>query len=132
MKDCATARKLGLLAALLTAVLATSSCTPPSATAPPPIQPSEVGRYQVVVTTESDRGPVLLLVDTKEGQTWVYHGAQGPAFNGFWSNIPKLQVADAYWEGALRSVVTPPPPPDTKAPPVQPTTQPSTPSLPKH
>ena len=130
MKRGATARKLGALAALITGLLATSSCTPPAATPPAPIQPSEVGRYQVVVTTEGDRGTVLLLVDTKEGQTWIYRGPQGAAFNGFWSNIPKLQVADAYWEGAVRSVLTPPSP-DANAPPVQPRTQPSTQSSPK-
>ena len=126
----ALARKPSMLAALLTTALAVSSCSQPPAP-PAATQPSEVGRYQVVVTTESDRGPILLLVDTKEGQTWLYHIAQGPAFNGFWSNIPKIQVADAYWESALRSALTPPPSPDANAPTVQPPSQSGTPPLPK-
>jgi len=126
MNHSATARKLAVLAALMTIVLAMSSCAPSASTPATTTQPSEVGRYQVVVMTDGDRGPMLLLVDTKEGQTWLYHGAQGPAFNGFWSNIPKVQVADAYWESALRSALMPAPgsPPAAPAPPLQLPTQP--------
>jgi hypothetical protein len=127
----AIVRKLSMGAALLTTALAVSSCSQPPAP-PAATQPSEVGRYQVVVTTEGDPGSTLLLVDTKEGQTWLYHSAQGPAFNGFWSNIPKIQVADAYWESALRSALTPPPPPpDANATAVQPPSPSGTPPLPK-
>lgn len=69
---------------------------------------AEQGRYQIVSAAEPSRGTVLFLIDTKEGTTWIYRGPQGNAFNGFWSNIPKLQVSDEYWREAMRALVAAP------------------------
>ena len=77
----------------------------------------------------------MFLVDTKDGSTWIYRGPQGGAFNGFWSNIPKLQVSDDYWREALSKLIAPGPapvptdlPPATNAPPPSP--KPTTPPAP--
>jgi hypothetical protein len=59
------------------------------------------GRFQIVVANESDRGAVLFLLDTRSGETSIYRGPQGPAINGYWSNIPRLTYSDDYWQRAF-------------------------------
>jgi hypothetical protein len=59
------------------------------------------GRFQIVVASESDRGAVLFLLDTRSGETSIYRAPQGPAINGYWSNIPRLTYSDDYWQRAF-------------------------------
>jgi hypothetical protein len=59
------------------------------------------GRFQIVVANESDRGAVLFLLDTRSGETSIYRAPQGPAINGYWSNIPRLTYSDDYWQRAF-------------------------------
>jgi len=59
------------------------------------------GRFQVVVANESNNGTVLFLLDTRTGETSIYRPPQGPAINGFWSNIPRLTYSDDYWQRAF-------------------------------
>lgn len=117
-----TSGKLGVLGSV--ALLAISCNNPTQSPPPAPVAPpSEVGRYQIVVSTEGDRGSILFLVDTKEGATWIYRAPQGPAINGFWSDIPRLTYAPDYWQRAFSQqqpapgqqpqVQTPPPSPGT-------------------
>ena len=124
MKNGLTAVKLALLAFLVIGMLDTISCsqsipaTP--ATAAPTVAPTEVGRYQVIVTQEGERGSVLFLVDTKEGSTWIYRPPQGPLFNGFWSDIPRVTNPAETWQQAFQQMMTRPaaaaPPAGTAAP----------------
>src|ERR1041385_11582 len=58
--------RLGFAAVLVTVAMLTGSCQQAATQPPQPSQippPPEVGRYQVVVTSEGDRGSVLFLVD---------------------------------------------------------------------
>jgi hypothetical protein len=59
------------------------------------------GRFQIVVASESDHGAVLFLLDTRSGETSIYRPPQGPAINGYWSNIPRLTYSDDYWQRAF-------------------------------
>jgi hypothetical protein len=104
----------GLLGLALSSGLLSASCTPQAA--PPPAAPaaaSDVRRFQVVVASEGDRGSVLFLVDTKEGSTWLYRPPQGPAVNGFWSDIPRITYPPDFWQRAFSQLTqqpgTPPP-----------------------
>ena len=99
MKSLSPLSRLGLLTTGLAGALLTNSCTPPapSQQTAPATQPTEIGRYQVSVVNEGDRGTFVLLVDTKEGATWIYRPPQAPAINGFWSDIPRLTYAPDYW-----------------------------------
>lgn len=108
MKNCFPGFRLGAVASLMTAAILTNSCQQPAQQAQPAPQippPPEVGRYQVVVTSEGDRGSVLFLVDTKEGSTWIYRPPQGNVLpNGFWSDIPRVTYPPAFWENAFRQL----------------------------
>jgi hypothetical protein len=108
MKNGSFAFKLTALAALVIGVLVTISCSQ-SAPVAPPAQPAgpaaEVGRYQVIVTSEGERGSVLFLVDTKEGSTWIYRPPQGPLFNGFWSDIPRVTNPAETWQQAFQQMM---------------------------
>ena len=115
--------RLGAVAALVGVVMLTSSCQQaPSQQVQPTPQippPPEVGRYQVVVTSEGDRGSVLFLVDTKEGSTWIYRPPQGNVLpNGFWSDIPRVTYPPPFWENAFRQLGQQTPPP-TGTPPAK-------------
>jgi len=77
--------------------------TPPAAQAP--AAHSEIGRYQVVVSNEGDRGAVLFLLDTRDGGTWIYRPPQPPAFNGFWSDIPRLTYPPETWQQVFQAMV---------------------------
>ena len=102
MKNSLSAFRLGTLVTLAMGVALAVSCSQPApVAAPPPSPPTEVGRFQVVVTTEGERGSVLFLVDTKEGATWLYRLPQGPAMNGFWSDIPRVTYGGDFWQRAF-------------------------------
>jgi hypothetical protein len=101
MKLVSVGSKCAALMAGVCASLSLTSCNPPQAAAPaaPPVAPApEHGRYQIVVASEGDRNAVLFLVDTKDGNTWIYRPPNGPAINGFWSDIPRLTYAPDYWQ----------------------------------
>jgi hypothetical protein len=101
MKNGSSAFKRGAVALGL---IGTISCSQPA----PVVAPSpEVGRYQVVVTSEGERGSVLFLVDTKEGSTWIYRPPQGPLFNGFWSDIPRVTNPAETWQQAFQQLMAP-------------------------
>jgi hypothetical protein len=59
------------------------------------------GRFQIVVADQSDRGTTLFLVDTRNGESWIYRTPQGPVINGFWSSIPRVTYPDDYWQRAF-------------------------------
>jgi len=97
--------RLGAAAGLL--VVLACSCQQPQQSITPPQTPAppEVGRFQVVVASEGDRGTVLFLVDTKEGSTWIYQRPQGNVLpNGFWSDIPRVTYPPMFWENAFRQI----------------------------
>lgn len=91
-----------------TGLLASVSCqqaaAPPQA-APAPAPAPEVGRYQIVTSNEGDRGAVLFLLDTKDGGTWIYRPPTPPAFNGFWSDIPRLTYPPETWQQVFQAMV---------------------------
>jgi hypothetical protein len=103
MKMFSSVSRLGLLTTSLASVLLASSCTNPTQSQPAgaAAAPSEIGRYQVSVVNEGDRGTFVILVDTKEGATWIYRPPQAPAINGFWSDIPRLTYAPDYWRNVF-------------------------------
>ena len=91
---------MGLAAGLLSTSCMQQPPAPPAASTTPAAT-SDVHRYQVVVASEGDRGSVLFLVDTKEGATWLYRPPQGPAVNGFWSDIPRITYPPDFWQRAF-------------------------------
>lgn len=106
MKNLPSRQTMTTLAGACAGVLLTASCSQqPPAAAPAAAAPAnEVGRYQVVVTPDGDRGSILFLVDSVGGQSWIYRPPQGTAVNGFWSDIPRLTYSPEHW----RSVFSPP------------------------
>jgi hypothetical protein len=64
-------------------------------------QTSGSGRFQIVVANQSDRGAALFLIDTHNGESWIYRTPQGPVINGFWSSIPRVTYPDDYWQRAF-------------------------------
>jgi hypothetical protein len=116
MKISLSAFRLGILATLATGVALAVSC---SQSAPPPTPPSppppEIGRFQVVVTTESEHGSILFLVDTKEGNTWIYRPPQNLLGNGFWSDIPRVTYGADYWQRVFAQMAQQVPPPSSAA-----------------
>ena len=74
------------------------------------------GRFQIVVANESNNGTVLFLLDTRSGETSIYRPPQGPAINGFWSNIPRLTYSDEYWQRAFTQGQQQQPPPAATQP----------------
>lgn len=91
------------------AMLAGVSCQPSTqqtSTGPTPQAPHpEIGRYQIVVSNEGERGAVLFLLDTRDGGTWIYRPPTPPAFNGFWSDIPRLTYPPETWQQVFQMMV---------------------------
>lgn len=122
MKNTLFWKSLGLAVVVAGSALVVS-CAPPQQPATPnaPAAVNETGRYQIVVSSEGERGAVLFLVDTKEGATWIYRPPQGPAINGFWSDIPRVTYPPDFWQRAFsmmaqRSATNAPPPGTGTAP----------------
>ncbi|MGD0649931.1 MAG: hypothetical protein ABSA97_02110 [Verrucomicrobiia bacterium] len=114
MKNSLSAFRLGILVTLATGMALAVSCSQPAPVATPPLPPApEVGRFQIVVTAEGERGSVLFLVDTKEGATWIYRPPQGPAVNGFWSDIPRVTYGGDFWQRAFSQIAQQPAPPSS-------------------
>lgn len=78
---------------------------PPAPPAPPAPVVNENGRFQLIVSNEGDRGAVLFLLDTREGGTWIYRPPQPPAFNGFWSDIPRLTYPPETWQQVFSMMI---------------------------
>lgn len=126
MKILTSGLRLGAWSLGLAALVMSSACNNPMQPAQPAAaaQPNDVGRYQITVVSEGDRATFVLLVDSKEGATWVYRPPQGTAINGFWSDIPRLTYAPDYWRtvftqqpGQPQPSGTTPSPGTTPAPP---------------
>jgi hypothetical protein len=80
-------------------------CQQPPAPAPPPVIQQENGRFQLVVSGGGEGGAVLFLLDTREGGTWIYRPPQPPAFNGFWSDIPRLTYPPETWQQVFSMMI---------------------------
>ncbi|MCG3147384.1 MAG: hypothetical protein PCFJNLEI_00823 [Verrucomicrobiae bacterium] len=96
------------LSLIFAGTLASVSCQQspaPAPVAPPQAAHPEIGRYQIVVSNEGDRGAVLFLLDTRDGGTWIYRPPQPPAFNGFWSDIPRLTYPPETWQQVFQAMV---------------------------
>lgn len=98
----------------LAALLAATSCTqqpsaqqpPASPAAPAPTTPP-TGRFQVATVAEGDRGATLVLVDTTTGESWLFHPPQGPLFNGFWGDVPRVTSPGETWRAAFQTLLQP-------------------------
>lgn len=67
-----------------------------------PVPPStDVGRFQITVITDRDNNVLVLLLDTREGATWLYRPPQGNAINGYWSDIPRISYAPEFWRNVF-------------------------------
>ena len=100
--------KRSVLSLAVAATLAGVSCQPPAATpATPAAQTPRVdnGRYQIVIGNEGTAGTVLFLLDTRDGGTWIYRPPTPPAFNGFWSDIPRITYPPETWQQVFSSMV---------------------------
>ena len=93
-------------AAVLTGVSCQQAATTPAAPAAQPAR-TENGRYQVVVGNEGTAGTVLFLLDTRDGGTWIYRPPTPgtPAFNGFWSDIPRITYPPETWQQVFSSMM---------------------------
>lgn len=97
----------GVVATVLTGV----SCqqAPAPAAAPAAAQPArtENGRYLIVVGNEGTAGTVLFLLDSRDGGTWIYRPPTPgtPAFNGFWSDIPRITYPPETWQQVFSTMM---------------------------
>ena len=100
-----------VLSMIVATGLAGVSCqqaTPPPAT--PAVQPParvDNGRYQIVIGNEGTAGTVLFLLDSRDGGTWIYRPPTPgtPAFNGFWSDIPRITYPPETWQQVFSSMM---------------------------
>lgn len=107
MTNLVRASVLSLTAA---AILSGISCQ--QAPTPQPAQPAQAprtdnGRYQIVIGNEGTAGTVLFLLDSRDGGTWIYRPPTPgtPAFNGFWSDIPRITYPPETWQQVFSSMV---------------------------
>ncbi|MEI8314912.1 MAG: hypothetical protein WCG79_05610 [Verrucomicrobiota bacterium] len=100
--------KRSVLSLAVAATLAGISCQPPAATPAAPAAQTprtDNGRYQIVIGNEGTAGTVLFLLDTRDGGTWIYRPPTPPAFNGFWSDIPRITYPPETWQQVFSSMV---------------------------
>lgn len=104
--------KQGVLSFVVATVLTGVSCqqaTTPPAAAPAAPQPprTDNGRYQIVVGNEGTAGTVLFLLDSRDGGTWIYRPPTPgtPAFNGFWSDIPRITYPPETWQQVFSTMM---------------------------
>ena len=100
--------KRSVLSLAVAATLAGISCQPPAATPAAPTAQTprtDNGRYQIVIGNEGTAGTVLFLLDTRDGGTWIYRPPTPPAFNGFWSDIPRITYPPETWQQVFSSMV---------------------------
>ncbi|MCS7049798.1 MAG: hypothetical protein NZ483_10970 [Verrucomicrobiae bacterium] len=90
---------------------------------------TDVGRFQIVVVTDRENNILVLLLDTKEGATWLYRPPQGNAINGYWSDIPRISYAPEFWRNVFNQQPLPTSaPPSTPSESPKPTDKPSEPA----
>lgn len=77
---------------------------------------TDVGRYQIAVITDRENNILIILLDTKEGASWLYRPPQGNAINGYWSDIPRISYAPEFWRNVFNQ--QPPPAPASPATPL--------------
>jgi hypothetical protein len=99
--------KGGVLVALLAGIVAVISCaqapqTPQTSAAPTPAASADNGRFQLIVKPDVQGTTIAFLVDTRSGDTWVYRPPQGPIFNGFWSDVPRMNYPAQLWQQAFQ------------------------------
>ncbi|MCX7915116.1 MAG: hypothetical protein N3A53_02275 [Verrucomicrobiae bacterium] len=100
--------------------------TPPRFTAAPG---TDVGRFQIVVLADRENNVLVMLLDTKEGATWLYRPPQGNAINGYWSDIPRISYAPEFWRNVFNQQPLPTSaPPSTPSESPKPTDKPSEPA----
>ena len=99
--------KRSVLSLAVAATLAGVSCQPPAPTPTPAAQAprTDNGRYQIVIGNEGTAGTVLFLLDTRDGGTWIYRPPTPPAFNGFWSDIPRITYPPETWQQVFSTMV---------------------------
>ncbi|GEM_PF-1129354 len=103
--------KCTVLSLAVAATLAGVSCqqatTPAAAPAAQPATRTDNGRYQIVIGNEGTAGTVLFLLDSRDGGTWIYRPPTPgtPAFNGFWSDIPRITYPPETWQQVFSSMV---------------------------
>ena len=102
----------GVLSCVVATVLTGVSCqqAPAPAAAPAAAQPAaraENSRYQIVVGNEGTAGTVLFLLDSRDGGTWIYRPPTPgtPAFNGFWSDIPRITYPPETWQQVFSTMM---------------------------
>jgi len=91
-------RAIALVVTLTVAGCSQEAPHPPATPAPPP-----VGRYQISTVTEGERGPTVILLDTTTGESWLYHAPQGPLYNGFWGDVPRVTSPGETWRQAFQT-----------------------------
>ena len=100
--------KRSVFSLAVAATLAGVSCQPPAATPAAPVAQAprtDNGRYQIVIGNEGTAGTVLFLLDTRDGGTWIYRPPTQPAFNGFWSDIPRITYPPETWQKVFSTMV---------------------------
>jgi hypothetical protein len=90
----------------LTATLALAGCSHDQPPPPPPAPPSpSIGRYQIFTATRPEHEPTCILLDTTSGETWLYHVPQGPLYNGFWGDVPRVTTPGETWRQAFQTLI---------------------------
>jgi len=95
------------IATLLTGVSCQQAPTPAAAPAAAQPQRTDNGRYLIVVGNEGTAGTVLFLLDSRDGGTWIYRPPTPgtPAFNGFWSDIPRITYPPETWQQVFSTMM---------------------------
>lgn len=112
MKTSLSMLKTGVVAVLVGATLTAISCAPPAQQAAPAASAPEGptnGRFQIAVANDGERGATMLLLDTVSGETWFFHPPQGPLFNGFWGDVPRVTSPGETWRQAFQMLLQPQP-----------------------
>ena len=95
------------VATLLTGVSCQQAPAPAAAPAAAQPQRTDNGRYLIVVGNEGTAGTVLFLLDSRDGGTWIYRPPTPgtPAFNGFWSDIPRITYPPETWQQVFSTMM---------------------------
>ena len=95
------------VATLLTGVSCQQAPAPAATPAAAQPQRTDNGRYLIVVGNEGTAGTVLFLLDSRDGGTWIYRPPTPgtPAFNGFWSDIPRITYPPETWQQVFSTMM---------------------------
>jgi hypothetical protein len=89
----------------LAGTLAMAGCREEAPLPPAPPAPPPVGRYQISTVMEGERGTTVVLLDTTTGESWLYHAPQGPLYNGFWGDVPRVTSPGETWRQAFQTLM---------------------------